>query len=80
MMILAVIVVSLAVALISMAIILLVVCVVSRHKSSKPVAVDPHRNHALEAISVGEAVGSNNHLDGQYGSNVMGVRVLEPVN
>ena len=77
-MMLAVIVASLAVALISVAIILLVVCVVARHKSSKPVAIDPRRGQALESVSVGEAVGGH-HLDGQYGSNVMGPRVLEPV-
>ena len=62
-MMLAVIVASLAVALISVAIILLVVCVVARHKSSKPVGVDPRRNQALESISVGEAVGGP-QLDG----------------
>ena len=77
-MMLAVIVASLAVALISVAIILLVVCVVARHRSSKPVAIDPRRGQALEPVSVGEAVGGP-HLDGQYGSNVMGPRVLEPV-
>ena len=62
-MMLAVIVASLAVALISVAIILLVVCVVARHRGSKPVAVDPRRGQPLEPISVGEAVGGH-HLDG----------------
>ena len=79
MLILAVIASSLAVALISVAIILFVVCVVTRRRSSKPVDMEP--NHALEAVSVGEAVGiEQHHVAGQYGSNVMGPRVLEPVN